>query len=191
MMKKQSLNMLKKSDGGALIELAIILPILLLLVLGVFEYGRAIHAKNIITNMSREGANLASRTSSTAQQIIDAIALTAQPLDMTANGMLFITKVRGQGAGSTVPRVTAQHRWTGSSYQPSSRAWSGCTDWSVDGECNDDFDNLSDNDAEADLIGLEVKDGEVVFAVEVFYDYKPIITYVLNHNLNLYSQAIF
>jgi len=190
MMKKPSLNMLKKSDGGALIELAIILPLLLLLVLGVFEYGRAIHAKNIITNMSREGANLASRSKSTAQQIMDAIALTAQPLDMTANGMIFITEVRGQGAD---PRVTAQHRWTGGSYETSSRAWSGCPniDWSVDGECTEDFDNLSDNDAEADLNGLEVQDGQVVFAVEVFYDYKPIITYVLNHNLNLYSQAIF
>lgn len=190
-MKKQSLNMLKKSDGGALIELAIILPILLLLVFGVFEYGRAIHAKNIITNMSREGANLASRTSSAAQQIMDSVALTAQPLDMTSNGMIFIAEVRGQGADPTVPRVTAQHRWTGGSYQPSSRVWGDCTTWGMDGECRDDFDNLTDAETEAELRGLALKNGERVFAVEVFYDYKPIITYALNHNLNLYSLTVF
>jgi len=60
-MKTQCLNILKKSDGAALVELAIILPVLLLLAFGVFELGRAIQAKNIITNMSREGANLAAR----------------------------------------------------------------------------------------------------------------------------------
>ena len=182
--------MLKKSDGAALIELAIILPILLLLVFGVFEYSRAIHAKNIITNMSREGANLASRTSSTVQQIMDAIALTAQPLDMTAKGMIFITEVRGQGADPTVPRVRAQHRWTGGSYQPSSRAWSGCSNW-ADGACIENFDELTDDEAQADLNGLELKDREVVFAVEVFYDYQAIITYVINDSVQLYSLAIF
>ena len=183
--------MLKKSDGGALIELAIILPILLLLVFGVFEYGRAIHAKNIITNMSREGANLASRTSSAVQQIMDSIALTAQPLDMTSNGMIFISEVRGQGAYPTVPRVKAQHRWTGGNYQPSSRTWSGCTDWSGDGECNDDFDELTDDVAKADLNVLELKEGEAVFAVEVFFNYRAITTYVINDNVQLYSQAVF
>ena len=186
--------MLKKSDGVALVELAIILPLILILGLGVFEIGRAIHAKNIITNMSREGANLASRTSrtsTTAQQIMDSIALTAQPLDMTSNGMIFITEVRGQGAYPTVPRVKAQHRWTGGNYQPSSRTWSGCSNWDADGACLENFDELTDDEAKADLNGLELKDGEVVFAVEVFYDYKPIITYVFNHNLNLYSQTVF
>jgi len=190
-MKKQSLNMLKKSDGGALIELAITLPILLLLVFGVFEYGRAIQTKNILTNMSREGANLASRSSSTAQQIMNAIALTAQPLDMTANGMVFITEIRGQGVDPTVPRVKAQHRWTGGSYQPGSQVWDGCTDWSGDGECNDDFNDLTGAETKAELKGLALKNGEKVFAVEVFFDYKPIFTYALNHNLNLYSRAVF
>jgi len=189
-MKKQSLNMLKKSDGAALIELAIILPLLFLLVFGVFEFGRAIHAKNIITNMSREGANLASRTSSTTQEIMNAIASTAQPLAMTTNGMLFITEVRGQGSDPTVPRVTAQHRLTGGSYQPSSRTWSGCSHW-ADGECLDNFDDLTDDDAEADLKGLVLKDHEIVFAVEVFYDYQPIIAYVMKDSLQLYSLAVF
>jgi len=191
MMKKQSLNMLKKSDGVALIELALLLPILLLLVFGVFEYARAIHTKNIITNMSREGANLVSRTSSNAQQIMDSIALTAQPLDMTTNGMIFITEVRGQGAFPAVPRVTTQYRWNRSSYQPSSRAWSGCSNWDVDGACLENFDELTDNEAEVDLNGLELKDREVVFAVEIFFDYQAITTYVINDRVQLYSLAVF
>ena len=190
-MKKQRLNTLKKSNGAALVELAIILPLLLLLVFGVFEFGRAIHTKNIITNMSREGANLASRTSSAAQQIMNAIAVTAQPLNMTANGMIFITEVRGQGATLTVPRVIAQSRWAGGSYHPSSKAWSGCNNWDSNGACLENFDELSDDEAKADLKGLVLKDREIVFAVEVFFDYQAIITYVINDSLELYSLAIF
>ena len=185
------MNVLKKSDGVALIEFALILPLLLLLVFGVFEFGRAIQTKNILANMSREGANLASRTSSTVQTIMNSIALTADPLDMTANGMIFITELRGRGAAPTVPRVTAQHRWTGGSYHPSSKVWDGCTDWGMDGECNDDFDDLKNAEAGADLNGLELKDREVVFAVEVFFNYQAIISYAINDSLQLYSQAVF
>lgn len=183
--------MLKKSNGAALVELSIILPLLLLLVFGVFEFGRAIRTKNIITNMSREGANLASRTLSTVQQIMDAIALTAQPLDMTANGMIFITEVRGQGKSPTVPRVIAQSRWAGGGYHPSSKAWSGCRNWDEDGACLENFDKLTDDEAEADLKGLVLKDREIVFVVEVFFDYQAIITYVINDSIELYSLAIF
>jgi hypothetical protein len=110
---------------------------------------------------------------------------------MTANGMIFVTEVRGQGADPTVPRVTAQYRWTGSSYQPRSRAWSSCSNWDANGACLENFDELSDNEAEADLNGLELKDREVVFAVEVFLDYQPITTYVINDRVQLYSLAVF
>lgn len=45
--------------GQALVEFALVLPILLLLVLGVFEFGRAWHAYQVITDAAREGARLA------------------------------------------------------------------------------------------------------------------------------------
>ena len=49
-----------RDEGGqALVELALILPILLMLLLGIFEFGRAWNTKQLITDAAREGARLA------------------------------------------------------------------------------------------------------------------------------------
>lgn len=45
----------KSEKGQSLVELALILPILLLLLLGIIEFGRVFNAHLIITNASRDG----------------------------------------------------------------------------------------------------------------------------------------
>ena len=47
----------KAPPAQALLELAIILPILLLLILGAMDFGRMFITKNVLTNAAREGAN--------------------------------------------------------------------------------------------------------------------------------------
>ena len=47
---------LKREDGAAAVEFAILLPILLLILFGIIEFGFALHGKEVITNASREGA---------------------------------------------------------------------------------------------------------------------------------------
>ena len=49
--------------GQALVEMAIILPLLLLLVMGIFEFGRAMYIKNTLTQAARSGARAAVVTS--------------------------------------------------------------------------------------------------------------------------------
>ena len=49
----------KKERGAALIEMALTLPLLLLLSIGIFEFGRAFQHWQILTNASREGARIA------------------------------------------------------------------------------------------------------------------------------------
>jgi len=49
----------KQTKGQALVEMAIILPLLLLLVLGIFEFGRAMYIKNTLTQAARAGARAA------------------------------------------------------------------------------------------------------------------------------------
>ena len=50
----------KRRDGGqALVEFALIFPIFMLVLLGIFDIGRAVFAYNTITNSAREGARLA------------------------------------------------------------------------------------------------------------------------------------
>ena len=45
--------------GTALVEAAIILPMFLMLLFGVFEAGRFMNAQNVLTNAAREGARFA------------------------------------------------------------------------------------------------------------------------------------
>lgn len=45
--------------GQALVEFALVLPILVLLMLGIFDFGRAVFALSTINNAAREGARLA------------------------------------------------------------------------------------------------------------------------------------
>lgn len=42
--------------GQALVEIALILPVLVLILMGVFDFGRAFYAYNAISNGAREGA---------------------------------------------------------------------------------------------------------------------------------------
>jgi Flp pilus assembly protein TadG len=45
--------------GQALVEFALVLPILVLLLVGVFDFGRAIFAYNSVSNAARSGARMA------------------------------------------------------------------------------------------------------------------------------------
>lgn len=45
--------------GQALVEFALILPILILLLVGIFDFGRAIYAFNTVNNAAREAVRLA------------------------------------------------------------------------------------------------------------------------------------
>ncbi|WP_294179703.1 TadE family protein [uncultured Schumannella sp.] len=44
--------------GAAAVEFALILPVLLVLVLGMFEFSRAFHTQIAVTNAAREGARV-------------------------------------------------------------------------------------------------------------------------------------
>jgi Flp pilus assembly protein TadG len=45
--------------GAAVVEMALVLPIFLMVVLGIIEFGRAMWVSNMVTNSAREGARMA------------------------------------------------------------------------------------------------------------------------------------
>lgn len=49
----------RNESGQAAVEMALILPVLMLLLLGIMEFGQAWNAKQIITDAAREGARQA------------------------------------------------------------------------------------------------------------------------------------
>ena len=57
---------LKNRGGQAIIEFAMLLPILLLVLFGITEFGRAIMVKNVLHTAAREGARLAVVSDSTS-----------------------------------------------------------------------------------------------------------------------------
>jgi Flp pilus assembly protein TadG len=49
----------RPDSGEALVEMALVLPILLVLSLGMLDFGRAFHAKNIVDSAAREACRVA------------------------------------------------------------------------------------------------------------------------------------
>src|SRR3990172_9556085 len=74
-------NTFRSERGAAIIETALTLPIVLLVCVGIFEFGRAYQTWQVMTNAAREGARVA------VLPTIDAGAAEARVLEyMTAGG---------------------------------------------------------------------------------------------------------
>ncbi len=52
-------RLIKNERGAALIEAAVTIPIILLIAVGIFEFGRAYQTWQVLTNAAREGARVA------------------------------------------------------------------------------------------------------------------------------------
>ncbi len=174
--------------GAAAVEMALILPLLLVVVFGLFEFSRGILANNTITSMSREGANLYSRTGTPPGDIMSALAGTASQVNMVDNGIIYMTRIQQTGGD---PQVLEQFRWIDSALvdAPSSGVW-GCdgpSDW--DGEQCDIGPALSSATRTATL-DMTLNDGEEIVAVEVFYVYRPAFTFYLKKDLTFYSRTL-
>jgi Flp pilus assembly protein TadG len=59
--------------GAAMVEMAIVLPIFVLVSLGVVEFGRALMVANMVTNSAREGARMAVLDGSTNTEVTKAV----------------------------------------------------------------------------------------------------------------------
>ena len=89
-------SILRRNKGTALIEFCFILPLLVIMVLFIIDFGRLIQARIIITNVTREGGNLASRDIKTGNDLITMLQSSAAPLDLQQSGRICISSI---GAG--------------------------------------------------------------------------------------------
>lgn len=96
------------SRGQSLVETAFVLPVLLLILLGLFDFGRAIYAYNAVSNSAREGVRLAivdqNSTAITAEAKRAALGLAAASVDVNFSQSCAII-----GCTAT---VTVQHQWS-------------------------------------------------------------------------------
>jgi Flp pilus assembly protein TadG len=63
----------RRIDGNAVVEFALLLPILLLVIFGITEFGRAIMTTNVLNSAAREGARLAA-----VSQLADTLSVQAR-----------------------------------------------------------------------------------------------------------------
>lgn len=99
--------------GAALVELAFLLPILIVMVLGIIDFGRLIHARLVMTNVSREGGSLGSRDIRVGNQLVGMLQSSAAPFNLNgAEGRVYVTKIRA-GESLLEPEPFIHSRATG------------------------------------------------------------------------------
>lgn len=108
----------RSERGQALVEFAIVLPMLLLLLLGIVDFARAWNVFEVLTDAAREGARVAvvDQPATTEQDVRDTIieagqrtAISIDPADITITGFH-----AGRGTQATV-RVEYDYelKWVG------------------------------------------------------------------------------
>lgn len=180
----------RRQRGIAAVELALLMPMLVVLLLCAVDGARALQANIIMTNIGREGANLAARGSidldEGSQDIMHAVMASAPPLDVNRLGMVYITRVMGvvtNGVSRSV--VLDQFRWDDAArnlgarrnnYRPASRVYN-CGAWASTGKCASISASLAPNlRPAAPIMAGRLDDGEVVFVVETFYRFDMIVS---------------
>lgn len=151
--------------GAALIEFALVLPLILMLVLATIDFGNLIQTRLIITNVSREGGSVASREINIDSNLTDLLEFSSSPLVMSGpDGRIYITRISaGQSDQAPDPTITTQ--LTSGSLAASSRHQATDRDLGLTANLYDHlvFDS---NNGTADITAVTV--------VEIFYKYRPI-----------------
>jgi Flp pilus assembly protein TadG len=83
-------NLIDKRNGQSLVEFALVLPIFLLIVLGIVEFGRLWETVNVLTSAAREGVRVAavtgpdgSQVQSAAQNLLSAANITGATISIS------------------------------------------------------------------------------------------------------------
>jgi len=102
---------LRNQRGAALLETAITLPLVLLVCVSIFEFGRAYQTWQVLTNAAREGARVAILSESTDAQVTSAVKAYMQggqlPSFDTAN--VAVERTVPFATSNTASRVTISY----------------------------------------------------------------------------------
>lgn len=99
-------RMAASSEGVALVEFAIVVPILLLLLVGILDTGRAVNAYVTISNASREGARYAALNPTAAPAAIRSSAVLPHAQQLDAGGIAVSVTYSGSVTSTACPVPT-------------------------------------------------------------------------------------
>ena len=117
---------IQSEKGAALIEAAITVPIILLISVGIFEFGRAYQTWQVLTNAAREGARVAVLPGATpggATTRVRAYLTSGQLADPASATVVVTTESIDIGGGATAgaSRVTVNYPYSFIALQPIAR----------------------------------------------------------------------
>jgi hypothetical protein len=155
-----------RERGAALLELCLVLPLLAVMIFGVIDFGRLIQARLILTGVSREGGNLASRDLKSGEDLVNVLKSSGTPLDLNGGGKIYITTIRAGyiSKGIIYPPFVEDQVISGGGLPKAS----GISDGAPMGLTQAIYNHLVYNPANQapDILGTSV--------VEVYYLYRPI-----------------
>ena len=160
----------KKDNGVVTIELAIILPVLLLLFVGMFDISNFIFCRNKMIRTAQELSNVITRDDLTKPQLdslLQGANLIAQPFDFQTSGKVIVTSISKQD-----------------STKPPAIMWQDSYPTGATGSKITNMNALPGN--------LVLGTGETIITTEVFYTYQPTFPgYVLQSDQTaIYALAV-
>jgi Flp pilus assembly protein TadG len=95
------MRQIRSARGQAMVEFAMVIPLILMLLLGVIEGGYALLDQHVVTKLSREGANLISRDTSLQDALSAMKTMTTSPVNFDASSrVIFSVIMKGQTVGT-------------------------------------------------------------------------------------------
>lgn len=122
----------RSQKGAALVEAAVVIPLLLLVSVAIFEFGRAYQTWQVITNAAREGARVAVLPSATSTGVQQRVRDYMQAGQLSRWSTASITvesaaTLTVNGAPTSASRVTVNYPFTFLVLQPVARLVSSST----------------------------------------------------------------
>jgi hypothetical protein len=186
----------RTQQGQALAEFGLVLPVLLLLVLGVVEFGYAIYRSMLIDVLAREGSNLISRETTIQDAETALRAAASTPVRFDANGRVIFSVIKLGTGGSNRNRAIISQRYTFGSLAASSVL--GSPPSSSYNAAPDYLAKDADNDASIRIgtlpNGLTLSAGQAVYVTEIFVRHSavsPITRLGITMPSTLYASAYF
>lgn len=98
------IKLFRKDDGQAMVELALILPVLLLIIMGIIEFGFMFNNYLTLNNVSREAARYASLGGTDSEAVVRATEI-APNLDSAKLTIVITPSESSRGRGDSVEVV--------------------------------------------------------------------------------------
>jgi hypothetical protein len=185
--------------GQAMVEMAICLPLVTILALGVSEFGYALLDAHVATKMTREGSNLISRDTTIADAVVAMRSMASRPVnfDDGSSKLIFsvVKRVNTAGAANFNQNVLYQ-RFIYGSYGGASKittsgggSFAGPPNYQANNSDNDT--NLRVTNFPANLL---VTPGDFIYVTEIYTRHQlltPLDHFGIVVPSTLYSIAYF